>query len=491
MKYVLIFSLLILSLLSFSQEYKLFNASSKKVYTNYPVADSTFSIAFDSASMAGNDSVYYNFTRLGNITTSDTCQFWGSQECFRQDYPSWLGPEVVYNNSSSYTFFNVAGNTLNFDFSVSGTDSALFYRNSTEQFYIQFYKSDTLTVLNYTDSVRVYTIIHTDSLGNDINSAINGKKIIIAKNLGLVQFLQIDAFPDLLNSVYLLGNESPDLGFAKLTNEDLYSYAIGDEFQLYDYLHYNFPTPDNHERYIKYTVLSKMLTADSINYVAERYIFDKGSSAFTNEIVELKYERNKIIAEIPFDYLKPEYYFVTRKLYLNNYCGTKLWTYDVKQNRGLRYCSIDNCWGNNDVPGPAPEEETTYSCGMGIYFSLYADAIISPSPTSDYIHSQSIIYFKKDGIICGNESYLGINENSAADKLFSIYPVPAKEFIRVLIPKAKSSWLTISSINGREVMKQQLFDPATQIDISKLTVGIYLVKLVSDQSVAVKKITKQ
>lgn len=493
MRQILTFTFLIISFLSLGQDYKLFNSSTRKVYSNFPLPDSTFSIAFDSAALNAGDSVYYNFTQTGNIITSYECQFWGPPECTQQDRPSWLGSKIVFDNVSNYKFFTLNGDILNFDFSLKLGDSSIFYQSPTEKFYFSLTKADTITVLNYQDSARFYTIIHTDASGNTINSTLNGENIIVAKNLGLVQFFQVNAFPSVLNPVFLLGCMSPDLGMARLTNEILNDHTIGDEIQTYVKLVYNYPSPNNNEQFIKYTILSKVVTSDSIIYQASRHAFDKVSSTAIDDIVELKYLRNQFIAEIPFEHTKPaEFgYFVTRKLFLDDYCGLKLWTYHTNQDRGLRYCSADNCWGNNDVPGPAPLEDTVYACGLGIFSSVYADGFIVPPPSQDYSYSSNIIYFKKNGILCGNEAVLGIDDIPAKGKMFSLYPVPANDFITIEISEPRGGFLTINTTSGQEAIRQQLSEKVTQIDIHNLKSGIYLAKFTSYKSVIVSKFIKK
>jgi len=429
----------------------------------------------------------------GNIISGENCQFWGPPQCIRQDRPSWLGERIVYDNNDTYVFFNLMGDSLCFDFSVSQGDSSLFFQNPNEKFFLTFSKMDTITILNYTDTAKFYTIIHTDAWGNTINSALNGMKIIIAKTLGLVQFLQVDAFPMVLNPVYLIGNLNPDRGMIKLTGETIYNHAPGDEIQIQVKTHYNYPSPDNKEQFVKFTFLSKILTVDSVIYRANRIVFDKGSSSATEEIVDLKYARNTIIASIPYDYTIPTEsgFFNTQKLYLQDYCGLKLWTYHKNQNRGLRYCSADNCWGSNDVPGPPPEEDTVYTLGLGIFSSIYADAFLSPPPSQDYSISSNIIYFKKNGIACGNEAVLGINECSVAEKLFSVYPVPARNFLTIETSVTQDCYLTITTVAGQKVLERPINHKITSIDVSYFLNGIYLVKLRTNNTIQIEKFIKE
>ncbi len=489
MKTILSIAILSISLLSFGQDYKLFNASSRKVYTNYPIPDSIFSIAFDSARLVGTDSVYYNFTHPGNLIPSDICHFWGGPVCYQQNRPTWLGPEIYFNNVQSYKFFTLNGDTLSLNFSVQSGDSALIYKNTTEKFYLTFSKADTITVLNFVDSARFYTIIHTDALGNTINSPINQKQVIVAKNLGMVQFFEVDAFPEILNPVYLLGNLSPDLGMAKLTNGIVYDYAVGDVFQYHETVYYNYGPPgQDADRFTRYTITGKVISVDSVFYTATRHAFDKGNSIATNDFITLKYKANEVIAQIPYEYTNPaEYFYNSHSLRFENYCGAKRWTYRIKPDAGLRYCSIDNCWGPNDVPGPAPTQEDVYTCGLGLYYSIYWEGVIHWNDPG-YHHTSEIIYSVKNGVECGSQAILGMDENPASDKLFSVFPNPANDFIAIETPNTKGNSLTISAVNGLTLIEQELSEKTTQIDISQLKSGIYLFKLTTDKSVMVKKI---
>jgi hypothetical protein len=492
MKFILTTTILLFSIFSFSQDYKLFHADSRKVYTNFPVPDSSFSIAFDSVLRVGSDSVYYNFTQTGNTITSDSCRFWGAPECTKQDRPTWLGSGIKYDNQSVYTFFTQLGESLNFDFSKMDGNPVLFYQNATEKFYYTFLKSDTLTVLGFVDSTKFFTITHTDVSGNTINSPLNGSHISIAKTLGLVQFFQVDAFPDVLNPVYMLGNITPDLGLDKLTNADIYNYEIGDEFQIHETTYYHYSPPNqNSDRFTRYFIIGKLITADSVIYTAESEVFEKGASTASNDIVFLKYKSNEVIAQIPYEYTNPaQYFYNIHSLRSENYCGTKRWTYRVKPNQGLRYCDIDNCWGPNDVPGPAPTQEDVYTLGLGLYYSIYSEGIINWN-SPGYRHTSELIYSIKNGVECGSEAFLGISEKPVATDSFLLYPVPAKDFITVETALANGSWLSIYSIDGMEISKQQLSETKTQIDISHLKSGIYMVKLITGKSVMIKRMVKE
>ena len=72
-----------------------------------------------------------------------------------------------------------------------------------------------------------------------------------------------------------------------------------------------------------------------------------------------------------------------------------------------------------------------------------------------------------------------------------IYPNPANTQITIETHPISKGQLTICNLNGQEIMQQQLFNSKTQLDISSLSNGVYLVKVVSDGRIEVKKIVKE
>ena len=74
----------------------------------------------------------------------------------------------------------------------------------------------------------------------------------------------------------------------------------------------------------------------------------------------------------------------------------------------------------------------------------------------------------------------------------SFYPNPAKNTLIIkTLGNFKDIYFTLLNINGQEVMKQQITANKTEIDINKLTSGVYFVKLIADKTIEVKKIIKE
>ena len=74
----------------------------------------------------------------------------------------------------------------------------------------------------------------------------------------------------------------------------------------------------------------------------------------------------------------------------------------------------------------------------------------------------------------------------------SFSPNPAAEKITIEIPGIRArGQLSISNLNGQELITLQLIQPKTQIDISSLPDGVYFARLTSDKSVVTGKFIKQ
>jgi hypothetical protein len=83
-------------------------------------------------------------------------------------------------------------------------------------------------------------------------------------------------------------------------------------------------------------------------------------------------------------------------------------------------------------------------------------------------------------------------EKVDAKENFWIYPNPShNNLIIEYSHPIKESILTIYNIAGQEFIHQPINDIKTDLDIAKLKKGVYIVKIVTDKEVVVKKIIKE
>ncbi len=474
------------------QNYKLFNSNSKKIFVDSTSFSRAYNISFDSVFANGTDSIYQNFKLIDytNPITSSTCTFWGSQDCFPQNTPSWVGSKIIYNNLFNYKFITLPDDTLQFSFNTNTNDTIIFYQNTSNKFYLFFDRSDTISIFGNIDSVRFYKIIHKDNLGNIINSPLNQKEITVCKNWGLSTFFTIDSFPNVLKPIKLIGNLSPNGGINKITNELIYDYQIADEIQFHEYLSdYSYP-PGDYNRYKKYTVLNKFVSIDSIKYTIQKKIFNISSSIETTDTINLSYYRFSEITNFPFETINTE----EKTLSYKNYCSLNLLTFKSNYVPGFAFCPNENCWGNIDTNGPPPYESTTYVAGLGIYDYSYSHNLF---PMGGYrTINHTINYFKKNGVACGSEAIVGITEKGSFYNQLNLSPNPAAKSVNVTFElNYNSKNVTIEVFNSVgqlliEEKKDELKYGShnVELNLDNIKSGIYFVKVITDNYYSCKKL---
>lgn len=481
--------LLALTISASAQNYKLFNAGSKKVFTEYPVTDSSYSIAFDSAAVSGSDSIYFPYTGIEDqFMDAGNCMFWGGPMCRQQNKPTWPGLKIISEPDDRFLFFNNPGDTLFFDFDLIPGALSLVFEDDQQRFMLLAEDADTMNILGIIDSVRFFRILHTDLQGNPINSLLNNELIIIGKQLGLARFFRIDLFPQVLQPLTLLGNSSPETGLVRLTHEMIYDHQPGDEIQYREwYDNFGGPPAVNYQRFTKYVFLERSNSPDTITYRVKRSVFEMGSDVILTDTILLQYRREVVLAEIPYDYIDQNNRMEYRVLDMADYCGLSMWTYTTKPEY-LMYCAEDNCWGVYDTQGPPPVGETRVVAGLGLYLDV--STVISPPPYG-YSSGKEVVYFKKNGISCGQEVIVGVENQPLSDHTVTIFPNPAGDKLFIKSASAIDGTILILNMNGQLVHESVFENSFAEISTGNLSPGIYLIKVIGSNGVTVKKFIKQ
>lgn len=463
-----------LSLLASGQNYQLFNMNSRKVFKTQDELAKTFSLVFDSVIINTTSTVYYPYKTVGDVGyESDTCPVWG-QFCYHQDKPSWLGSEVQFTEGG-YNFITNTGSSVVMNFNLAPLQAHIFYEDDLQCFSISRVSpgADTMNILGTVDSVQRYQISHTDLQGNLINSVLNTWEIIIGKELGLVSYFRIDSFPQVLEPLVLMGTESPDAGFYQLTNESVYDYLPGDIIQTRVY--YNDPLyPElSWTKYITDSFQERYETSDSLKYKVNREIYIPSSSSFTVLTTWLKYRKDVVIADIPFDWKGTEA-ILNGSLKVIDYCGLNLWTFHSWDGH-LSYCSAENSWCESDAFGFTSTNQV-YVEGIGLY-DYQSGVLGPPSNTSS---GSEINYFSKQGVECG-EKVVGLDDHLIANNTLVITPNPTIGSFRIDGINSKAE-LQIVDVNGRILLDVKNYQSQSLVDISKLPSGMYLVRLIDGKS---------
>lgn len=486
MKYLNLFLFLLMLLNLQAQEYKPFHAGSNKLYLNTPYSDSAFSIRFDTVIASGIDSLYYNHSLLDDIPVqSDTCMFWGGPSC-RKQLNSWLGRKVKASPAGVYTFYPRNGDSLMLDFSLASGDTLVIYQDLMQRFRIIGEGKDTLTWLGFTDSVASFRLIHHHLNGNPIPSALQNYTLKIGKQLGLIQFFRIDQFPNLLQPMVLYGNSQPDLGKTIITGASLYDHHAGDVIQYYE-SHSGFGPQQAYQRYTKHQFLSRTETPDSLSYSVIETVFEPGNTQQSEDTVTLSYYKHAVFGSLPFDRIDQTTIFYDRYISMPEYCGIPRWTYTLQPGH-LVYCAADTCWGQLDTGGPPLIEQTILVEGLGIY--RFNSAVLYPPPQG-YTYQRRIHYFKKDGLICGNEAVLSAETILATGISAQLIPNPAGDRVRVEASGFQTATIWLSSPEGRVITVTEMQDSRCDLSLNGLKNGIYFVRIFTEKGITNLKLLKQ
>ncbi len=81
-------------------------------------------------------------------------------------------------------------------------------------------------------------------------------------------------------------------------------------------------------------------------------------------------------------------------------------------------------------------------------------------------------------------------DNIISDK-FSIYPNPSEEIVYFNIPDKKIHKLTISDINGKQIIQEIGIHQKETIDLSGLKSGVYIINIQTDEEIFISKIIKR
>ena len=137
-------------------------------------------------------------------------------------------------------------------------------------------------------------------------------------------------------------------------------------------------------------------------------------------------------------------------------------------------------------------QDTIYLDTLGFGFSM-------PRTATEYSwlakgHHEPVLQITSNGLTNTGKYYSSvplpnsIGEHISKDEL-SVYPSPTCDFINIISESNNDNTILISDLSGRVLLKENS-DPSgkTKIDVSSLSSGIYLVKLISNNKSFTRKI---
>ena len=451
-----------------AQDFAPFTPDSRKLFGVVPGYTSTFGIAFDSTTVDAGTTIHHNYKTVWDTLTTTSCAFWVGSECYKQDRPTWAGPRVEVDDQGTHTLFNLWGEPIVLHFSTEPGSQTPIYTDADEQFLLSYAGEAPGNILGLEENVRHWTILHQDLDGQPINSVLNNAPVDVGATAGLVRYFRVDSFPLLLRPVELVGQSEPPLGLHTITPAFLHDYQPGDEVQVHDYANYYVGPPwlDNNT-YVKRTVISRTDSPTEVTYGMVLVSYDADSGIVISSTATEIHSKTEVIATIPFD----RFDGTQPSLAMEDYCGLPLWTYRTYLNQGLGYCPEENCWGGYDTNGPPPYGGSTLVGGLGTYAS--SASIMQPT---GYSTSNTIVYFKKNGVECFNEVVMGVTGHSGTPGRVTVAPNPVDDAFRYEA-SGPVAVLEVRNAQGRIMTKRVLPGRSGTVATASWPVGVYVLRL--------------
>ncbi|OFX18273.1 MAG: hypothetical protein A2033_17650 [Bacteroidetes bacterium GWA2_31_9] len=471
---------------SFSQNWKPINKGdiyNFKIDTNTII---TNTIWVDSVSTNGNDSIYH-LNRIAH--ECDTCNIPYYSPILNINYPQFLQKKVRFRDNGIFIFSDTSTFVL----------KSLANINDTWIF-------DTINNINATISSQ-YSASYfgiTDSFKTILLST--GDTIVLSKSFGIIQF------PYHYNSdIYykLFGIENRNLGIKVPNFWDIFNFNVGDVFQYKG----SSGNPGGNDFWTYKFIINSKSTTDSsyiynISYYTNYFGFWDPSTyhyehAGDSTIIftdSLNHSANKFNNEPT----KPCWIFNCKYSIYYDFNCFEMWEHEniyfskteyiscntneiiKSRNENVYITNYDSTLNYNGYQTTL----TNYSLGLG---AIYSSFMFFENGGSETLEG-----YIKNGDTKGTVSTDGIilsrNLKEQKNYTVNIFPNPAKDFIEIEFLdnyKIASGTIILTNINGSEIKKQQFDSMKTKVNISELNDGIYIIKIISEQGITLKKLIIQ
>jgi hypothetical protein len=486
-----LYLLFIASTLVPAQNYRAIRTDSEYFFLDSARLD-IISIRIDSTRTIGNDIHYYNFKQIRQLDYG----------CFTVAGSSWLGDEVTEKPDGTFIFtrYPFAPPDSAHIFHIL-TQSAInqpwrLYNFHTSADYIEAKLSEIrwMSFLNHTDSVRVITLMRKNAAGQIIEDWMNGQKLLISKNYGLIRLIKFD---DTYYTIYgfydLAGKTNPETGITNLRTMQIYDFAPGDEF---------------HTRYYarSYLTPAQTTTISTINRVLNKTTFPAGDSV-TYTIEQCQSSCIALYAtttcEHRFDTITLTYSAIktpeleTQPLETASGLSNGSWaTYSYMGlmpldtrlpifNIPMKYLRSGQYWTENagcysPITYDGCIDAQYYFKGLGGPYYYCNDVSWGPS--------NLLVYYKKGSLAwgtpltCDSLLQVAVKDYPAGHKL-CIYPNPGTRLITISAPDGLQypCRLVISDLSGKKVAEFSVNSQSQSINIEKLIPGLYSCRLITQE----------
>lgn len=465
---------------------------------SYSLGDTTHSylraVLIDSVRNYGQDSVCY-FRNTFRLPASAQ---WQTVYCVDTAAASWLGRKNLRKQDGTEYYFNGYGDTITLNTVAGPGDSWALMRDTGNVLFQATVAGVGLQIIDdVTDSIKT---IQIQKYVNGVAQAsvYNNFPLVLSKNHGWVQTLDMFAFPDIQDQwnwfgaiLYSFAIVRIDSRFATMNLNDFSrKYAPGNEWVLKTEMNNN-PGPgptvvlthDSIQNVVPaqgHLMVTMATSKDSswYTFVGGMPVFHQADTFFVHtEILDT----TSMVPLIIKDEVIPEFVpsvgqwqsGIRPRYYVDTLCGAYI--FKTRQAVPRYYTAYSNgCRIFSSLP-PVSFVFSDSSVLQGFGNLFFESETWQQATLTNYIR-RDVTYLKLQGCGIGNSSGgLAVSAIGSRKMELAVVPNPATDLINIKVPET-SVQLTIYDMMGRVVRHQVLQAGNNSLSISDMPAGLYLLR---------------
>ena len=486
MKKLFIFLILLNSYYSYAQNYQCLQSGVKQYFVNSN--GYLRGIRIDSVSARGDTIVYYpNHTPRGPYTTT------GAVASLDPNGGSWLGKKVLQKIDGTFIFDSYWNDSVILKTKVNIGDSWVFYKDVSSLYYkATLIAKDTMSVLSVLDSVQTILINACNGSGIVTTDPLNGFKIILSKDHGFVQVMDLYTFPyHKADSVYRpgldfyldrstcnyinissIGGFAPAdsvsiftrTGFINPNDQQLHNWNVNDIIgSSHTFTEYPYTGSFSYSDYLSDTVSNKLVSVHAVNYTFTGNAYSCSNISDPCELVTrpVMYTFYDTVYSIADNFFMPE-----EGIHAPNY----IFYFPADTSQCILAPEYVITPVYYSIAGPNPLRHSIYKLNIGETYNQYATA------NHLLLEWNSTTYTYINGVSCSPSGPGVINKNAAINNLVTLYPNPVCNELTIEAMENITS-LTIANLLGQTLYSQQYNSLKVQLNVADFPAGIYFLKV--------------
>ena len=465
MKQLFLPLLLILSYCSAAQNYTCLKSGVKRYFIN---SDNYLrGVRVDSVTLLTDTTVYYLFhTVRGNYTVGTPPVLLDSTG------GSWLGGRVLQLADGTFIFDNYSGSPVIIKTQANLGDSWIFQQDASLPVYYRatFMSADTMQVSGVLDSVKYITINAYSGTALVASDPMNGYQILLSKNHGFQRVFDLYNFPYHNHDYYhdRCGNQSFELiPFISSTEMELYDWHIHNVYE--------------------YAVSGPYFSAGAGAGGPAQYLLDTVNN-ISGTVSHTTYAFNGIQSNLIMPSSAPNYYITsphsgTLTCDLSLEIDTVKMPEEFGQTLIYRYYPDDSSFCMKSPlyrSVPAGIWGVEYASlleylGPEIVKKKYLGLVSYFSQEDLSINRKELIYYNRDGIICGKFNPLYVSKENGALPV-EMFPNPVWHELNISAPEIITD-ITVSNLVGQVIYNERYNSKSVRLDVSGYIPGLYIIRL--------------